>query len=398
MHGRLFVSRHHVCFSSNVFGVRTLLALPFREVVSVSKGTQSLINPSIVIVTKSGQHIFASFWKRDNAFNLLLGAWTTFHDQLWLERIHGTASPTAAAAAAASAASAAAAAAAAAAASSAAASLPAAALAAVATAAPLEHEVRLDGGGGDGGLAAAVGGGRCVPGCSVLGCSVLGCSLAEAEAALLADSSPFLAEFKAAQGGSAISVGAWQGFAGGGRVREVRFVQAVRSRLSPVRQTRVEETQQYSSLPCGRVVVQTHQVMLDTPHRESIPTMASRTPAIPGDGRHALRRLLRCAHQMGLRAAPHRLRLRRLLLHRRRRRRRRRQQQQRRRRRWRRRQQQQRRHRRWRLLGVGLGRAGAAKHTCTVATPTVAILTMAILTAAILARCGSRTRGSRSRS
>ena len=60
------MSRQHVCFSSNVFGVRTLLALPFREVVSVSKGTQSLINPSIVIMTKSDQHIFASFWKRDN--------------------------------------------------------------------------------------------------------------------------------------------------------------------------------------------------------------------------------------------------------------------------------------------------------------------------------------------
>ena len=61
---------------------------------------------------------------------------------------------------------------------------------------------------------------------------VLGCALAEVEAALLADSSPFLAELKAAQGGSAISVGAWQGFAGGGRVREVCFVQPVRARLS----------------------------------------------------------------------------------------------------------------------------------------------------------------------
>eukprot|EP00964_Phaeocystis_antarctica_P056555 scaffold33368_cov32-Phaeocystis_antarctica.AAC.1 len=65
---------------------------------------------------------------------------------------------------------------------------------------PHAHQVRLGGGGGDGGPAAALGGGRCM----------LGCSLAEAEAALLADSSPFLAEFKAAQGGSAISVGAWQ--------------------------------------------------------------------------------------------------------------------------------------------------------------------------------------------
>jgi len=32
MHGRLFVSHEHLCFASNVFGVRTLLVLPFREV------------------------------------------------------------------------------------------------------------------------------------------------------------------------------------------------------------------------------------------------------------------------------------------------------------------------------------------------------------------------------
>lgn len=63
-----------------------------------------------------------------------------------------------------------------------------------------------------------------------------------------------------------MSVGAWQRFAGGGRVREVRLVQQVKSKLSPVRQTRVEETQRCSTLPCGRVVVQTHQVMVDAPY------------------------------------------------------------------------------------------------------------------------------------
>ena len=34
MHGRLFISHEHLCFASNVFGVRTLLVLPFREVTS----------------------------------------------------------------------------------------------------------------------------------------------------------------------------------------------------------------------------------------------------------------------------------------------------------------------------------------------------------------------------
>ena len=32
MHGRLFISHEHLCFASNVFGVRTLLVVPFREV------------------------------------------------------------------------------------------------------------------------------------------------------------------------------------------------------------------------------------------------------------------------------------------------------------------------------------------------------------------------------
>ena len=33
-----------------------------------------------------------------------------------------------------------------------------------------------------------------------------------------------------------------------------------------MRQTRVEETQRCSTLPCGRVVVQTHSVMVDAPY------------------------------------------------------------------------------------------------------------------------------------
>ena len=69
----------------------------------------------------------------------------------------------------------------------------------------------------------------------------------------------------------------------------------MRARLSPVRQTRVEETQQYSSLPCGRLVVQTHQVMVDTPYGdcfavltkwvfEPLPAAAAATAAAAGGG------------------------------------------------------------------------------------------------------------------
>ena len=41
----------------------------------------SLINPSIAIKTASEVHVFASFWRRDQAFVLLQRAWATFHDQ-----------------------------------------------------------------------------------------------------------------------------------------------------------------------------------------------------------------------------------------------------------------------------------------------------------------------------
>ena len=50
MHGRLFISHEHLCFASNVFGVRTLLVLPFRE-VSCRKPPALTVIVIIVTVT-----------------------------------------------------------------------------------------------------------------------------------------------------------------------------------------------------------------------------------------------------------------------------------------------------------------------------------------------------------
>ena len=96
----------------------------------------------------------------------------------------------------------------------------------------------------------------------------LPCSASAAHAALLADGSEFLATFLRAQGGRDVSVGAWTPFAPGCRAREVRFVQAVRSRLCPVRTTRVHEMQRAAATDDGGVVVQTVQ-MNDAPYGDT---------------------------------------------------------------------------------------------------------------------------------
>ena len=70
-----------------------------------------------------------------------------------------------------------------------------------------------------------------------VGAESLPCSVEQAEAALVADGA-FLDELKVAMGGSNVAVGEWTNMAGaGGRVRECTLVQAVRSELSPVRET-----------------------------------------------------------------------------------------------------------------------------------------------------------------
>ena len=90
MHGRMYIADEHLCFFSNVFGVKTHLLLHFSEIVSFSKGMHSLINPTINVRTATDEHQFASFIWRDTPFNLLLDAWTALHNQLWRERARTT--------------------------------------------------------------------------------------------------------------------------------------------------------------------------------------------------------------------------------------------------------------------------------------------------------------------
>ncbi|WPH03013.1 Hypothetical protein R9X50_00588700 [Acrodontium crateriforme] len=83
LHGRLYVSEGHVCFSSNILGWVTNLVIGFDEIVSVEKKNTAVIFPNaIVISTLHARNTFASFVARDSTYELLIGIWKTNHPNL----------------------------------------------------------------------------------------------------------------------------------------------------------------------------------------------------------------------------------------------------------------------------------------------------------------------------
>ncbi|KAK5174752.1 uncharacterized protein LTR77_001835 [Saxophila tyrrhenica] len=83
LHGRLYVSEGHICFSSNILGWVTNLVISFDEVVSVEKKTTAVIFPNaIVISTLQARNTFASFVARDSTYELIIGIWKISHPNL----------------------------------------------------------------------------------------------------------------------------------------------------------------------------------------------------------------------------------------------------------------------------------------------------------------------------
>ena len=83
LHGRLYVSEGHICFSSNILGWVTNLVISFDEVVSVEKKSTAVIFPNaIVIQTLHARNTFASFVARDSTYELLIGIWKINHPNL----------------------------------------------------------------------------------------------------------------------------------------------------------------------------------------------------------------------------------------------------------------------------------------------------------------------------
>ena len=99
--------------------------------------------------------------------------------------------------------------------------------------------------------------------------TTLPCSADEARRSLFAGGSRFFHTFLSEQGGSQIEIEPWAELRGGGSwLREIRRVQLVRSRFSPVRSTRVHETQRLGTSSDGAVVLALHQLSLDVPYAD----------------------------------------------------------------------------------------------------------------------------------
>lgn len=83
LHGRLYVSEGHLCFSSNILGWVTNLVISFDEVVSVEKKSTAVLFPNaIVISTLHARNVFASFLTRDSTYDLIIGIWKISHPNL----------------------------------------------------------------------------------------------------------------------------------------------------------------------------------------------------------------------------------------------------------------------------------------------------------------------------
>ncbi|KAF2085217.1 hypothetical protein K490DRAFT_75273 [Saccharata proteae CBS 121410] len=83
LHGRLYVSEGHICFSSNILGWVTNLVISFDEVMSIEKKSTAVIFPNaIVIQTLHARNVFASLVSRDVTYDLLIGIWKISHPNL----------------------------------------------------------------------------------------------------------------------------------------------------------------------------------------------------------------------------------------------------------------------------------------------------------------------------
>lgn len=83
VHGRLYVSEGHLCFSSNIFGWVTTLVMSFDEIVAVEKRMTALVfKNGLEISTLHAKHIFASFTSRDSTYDLIVKIWKLGHPHL----------------------------------------------------------------------------------------------------------------------------------------------------------------------------------------------------------------------------------------------------------------------------------------------------------------------------
>lgn len=74
--GRMYLSKHYVCFNSNILGWVTNLIIPLQEVIQIEKkSTAGLFPNGMIIRTLHHKHVFATFISRDTTFNVIISVW-----------------------------------------------------------------------------------------------------------------------------------------------------------------------------------------------------------------------------------------------------------------------------------------------------------------------------------
>ncbi|KAM7486657.1 hypothetical protein LguiA_002666 [Lonicera macranthoides] len=101
-HGRMYVSKWHICFHSNVFSKQMKVLIPLGDIDEIRRSQHALINPAITIILRLGagghgvpplgspdgrvRYMFASFWNRNNALRALQRLAKNHHAMLEAEK------------------------------------------------------------------------------------------------------------------------------------------------------------------------------------------------------------------------------------------------------------------------------------------------------------------------
>lgn len=74
--GRLYVTQNWICFYSNIFTIETKIAIPFSQVIGITKERTALVIPNaITILTNNSKYPFSSFVSRDIVHSILMFIW-----------------------------------------------------------------------------------------------------------------------------------------------------------------------------------------------------------------------------------------------------------------------------------------------------------------------------------
>jgi hypothetical protein len=86
--GRMYISQNFVCFTSNIFGYKINLSIPFSNITSLEKKYTALVVPNAIEITcKDGQvHFFGSFLFRDQTYKILETLWHLHTEQFMLRK------------------------------------------------------------------------------------------------------------------------------------------------------------------------------------------------------------------------------------------------------------------------------------------------------------------------